>query len=76
MSFSFDSQPVDLPCPKCGHKSKQSIGWLKANDSMTCPGCGARFNLDKTNFDQPIRQVERKVNDAFAAIGRSWGKRR
>lgn len=27
---------IKIPCPACGQETKQSVGWLKSNDSFTC----------------------------------------
>lgn len=45
---------IDLPCPKCGHKTKETIAWIKANDKFACGGCGAEIALDR---DEIVRDL-------------------
>lgn len=60
MSF-FDSQSIEIPCPKCGAKHPKTIGWIKANDKIVC-GCGATLDLEKSQFVGELGKVEDELN--------------
>jgi len=50
-----ESHEVRFQCPKCGHDLKQTIGRLKANEHMTCPGCGIGINIDTNRLANASR---------------------
>ena len=35
----IDSNEIEFQCPSCGNDLKQTIGQLKAEKHMICPGC-------------------------------------
>ena len=46
---NFDNRSIEIPCPKCSHKVKKTIGWLKRNNKMICASCGVASVLE-ANF--------------------------
>jgi len=42
---NLDDREIAFECPKCGHEIRKTIGWLKANQGLTCAGCGATMEL-------------------------------
>ena len=60
----FENLTIPIPCPRCGHKTKKTGRWLKANKHFACPGCGIRINIDSSKFFSAEREVHRKL-DAF-----------
>lgn len=61
----FEDKSVSIPCPKCGHKTDQTIGWLKRHDHFTCSGCGSSIKLDSNQFRTGISDVENSIRDMF-----------
>ncbi len=46
---------IVFQCPECMHEMQQTVGWLKANHNITCPGCGTTIRL---NPDKLLESVE------------------
>jgi transcription elongation factor Elf1 len=42
MKNALDSATVELPCPHCGKKSRETIGALKTKTNITCRHCGKK----------------------------------
>ena len=73
-----ESHEVRFQCPKCGHDLKQTIGRLKANEHMTCPGCVWRNapTLPKAEQLKALRNAELHAHlaralDADPDLGRT-----
>src|ERR1700730_826043 len=43
----FDDAVLGFPCPQCAHKTKKTIAWIKANNSLSCEGCGGVIHLNR-----------------------------
>ncbi len=72
MAGLLDSAELQIPCEKCGRKTKKSIGWIKSHNRLTC-GCGAEIVLDASQFKTEIAKVERSLSSlqgAFKKLGR------
>jgi transcription initiation factor IIE alpha subunit len=54
----LDDKEIRFDCPKCGHKLRESIGWFKANNQVSCPGCGSIITLDTSNLVGELKKVE------------------
>lgn len=48
MPSFIDSAEIELPCEKCGRKTKKSIGWIKTHSKFTC-ACGVSFSTSALN---------------------------
>jgi len=64
----LDDASFVLECPKCGHKSEQMAGGLKAKPKFVCPGCGqpfdaAKFNRGITKADKAVGEPLREFDD-------------
>jgi transcription elongation factor Elf1 len=57
----IDAHEIRFQCPKCGHDLKQTIGRLKANERMTCPGCGVRINIDTDRLAKATEEIEKAL---------------
>lgn len=53
---------IRFQCPKCGHDLKQTIGRLKANDHMTCPGCGIGINIDTSRLAKAAEEIQKAID--------------
>ncbi len=69
MDNLIDNQEIEIPCSKCGCKTKKSIGWLKNNNYFICT-CGTKINLDTSQFKDEIA----KVDSAFAELQKTLKK--
>ena len=71
----FENQEIGVPCPKCGHKTKKTVGWLKSNDKLTCGGCGSDLIVNSEELLAGIKEAEKAVAKFRKSIG-NIGKRR
>ena len=69
MSGTFDNQSISIPCPKCGHKTDKTVGWLKTNSQFACR-CGERVNVDASQFRREIAKADRALDDFRRQLGR------
>jgi len=57
-----DRATIDVPCPKCGHKTVQSIAWLKTNTQYTCV-CGGTVTLESEEFLRELDQIDKSIGN-------------
>ena len=70
----FETSKINIPCPECGHKTKKTISWLKANDVMVCGGCSKQITLDRKDLLAGLKKAEKILDDFKRSIGKI-GKR-
>jgi transcription elongation factor Elf1 len=46
MGESLEDKPLEFTCPRCGTKAIKTLGWLQANESVICAGCGNTIHLE------------------------------
>jgi peptide subunit release factor 1 (eRF1) len=68
MAISFDDEPLEITCPKCGKKIKKTVRWFKA-DGRKCPFCGLSF--ETTKFRRDMKEAEKLAEDALRDISKS-----
>lgn len=71
----FEKAEIGIPCPKCGHETKKSIGWIKAHDEFTCAGCGSVIALEKEKLLSGLKGIDKSLAKFRKTIG-GIGKRR
>lgn len=59
---------IQFQCPQCGHELEQTIGKLKSQDRMTCPGCGIRISIDATRLSNVVEEIRQAVEKVPAEI--------
>ncbi|SDG04699.1 hypothetical protein SAMN05216518_11855 [Bacteroidales bacterium KHT7] len=52
-----------MPCPRCGSYIPTSIQQILFSNSLCCPLCGLRLNIDKTKSYKALK-ILAKVNEA------------
>lgn len=70
----FEKAEIGIPCPKCGHKTDKTIAWIKANDEVTCGGCGSTIHLERENLLAGLDKVDKSIAKFRKSLGR-LGKR-
>jgi len=55
-----ESATIDIPCPKCQHKTTKSIGWLKANSQFTCE-CGVVVVLQHEELLEGLAEIDARI---------------
>lgn len=61
---------IDLPCPHCGHKTKQEIGRLERNPTITCTSCHKAFKVEGSQ----LRAATKKIDASIAELKRKFGQ--
>jgi len=56
-----DSDEIEFQCPSCGNDLKQTIGQLKAENHMICPGCGIGINIDTDRFANAAEEIQKAI---------------
>jgi transcription elongation factor Elf1 len=59
---------VPISCPGCGHQITTTLAEIDAKDHLTCGGCGARVNLEKSGFTSEMDKVRRSAADLDKAL--------
>jgi len=49
---------IVFQCPECSHQMRQTLGWLKANANITCPGCGTTIRLNPDKLVESVEAIE------------------
>ncbi len=70
MKSALDAQTIDIPCPHCGHKLRQTIGQLKTKSSLACSACKGTFDVDATDLRLKVAGVEKQLADFARKISR------
>jgi hypothetical protein len=60
MTSIFDDTEIAIPCKSCGHETKKSVRWMKANRQFTCR-CGTVINLHTDELLREIAKVEAEI---------------
>lgn len=74
MARLLDNQTIDIDCPACGHKSRKTVGWLKAHRDFAC-ACGQTIHIEADQFRREIAKVDKAVDDLLRKLD-GFGKRR
>jgi predicted RNA-binding Zn-ribbon protein involved in translation (DUF1610 family) len=56
-----DAHEIRFQCPNCGSDLVQTIGRLKANEHMTCPGCGIGINIDTNRLAKATEEIQKAI---------------
>jgi predicted RNA-binding Zn-ribbon protein involved in translation (DUF1610 family) len=56
-----ESHEVRFQCPNCGNDLRQTIGQIKANKHMTCPGCGVGINIDTNRLAMASEEIRKSI---------------
>ncbi len=57
-----ESHEIRFQCPKCGRDLKQTIRRLKANEHMTCQGCGIGINIDTNRLAKATEEIHKAID--------------
>jgi hypothetical protein len=66
----FESVPIDLPCPVCGHAHRKPLEWFHNRESMVCEGCGVLIALDQRESRRALKQLEETWRSVVQTIGK------
>jgi len=60
---------VNIPCPKCGNKTEQTIATLELSPRLRCPTCLVLFRVDFKKIMQRIKEAEAKIDNQKRRMG-------
>jgi predicted RNA-binding Zn-ribbon protein involved in translation (DUF1610 family) len=64
----IDSNEIGFQCPNCGNDLKQTIGQIKAEKHMTCPGCGIGINIDTDRLANAAEEIQKAIEKSPSEI--------
>lgn len=67
----FESKQITLSCPKCGHKSQETLGRLQDNPRLVCRKCGVTIAVDADDFRRIVSGAEREIDNIIDSIKKS-----
>lgn len=65
----FEKAEIPITCGHCGRQTKKTVSWLNSNRTLHC-GCGARIDIDASQFSREMKKVEKAVDDFKRSIKR------
>ena len=72
MASIFDNTPIQIPCPKCGHKTSMTIGQAKKNPEFVCQ-CGTTVVLESSGLRSGVSSADKALEDFKRSLKR-FGK--
>jgi predicted RNA-binding Zn-ribbon protein involved in translation (DUF1610 family) len=58
---SVEKHEIWFQCPNCGQDLHQTIGRLKANEHMSCSGCGIGINVDTNRLAKATEEIQKAI---------------
>ena len=59
MPYDIDpSALVNLPCPRCGEKTAQSVATIQTSPRLRCAACGAMFAVNARKVMEKLQAAE------------------
>lgn len=64
----IDPKEADVICPQCEHKVLEHMGRLRADPKVTCPACHSQINLDLSQFEARVNEVQDKLHELRESV--------
>jgi transcription elongation factor Elf1 len=64
----ISAHQIVFECPHCTYQMRQTLGWLKANRNITCPGCGTTIRLNPDKLVESVEAMEQTFERRPRAI--------
>jgi transcription elongation factor Elf1 len=65
----ISSHQIVFECPGCTHQMRQTVGWLKLNAVITCPGCRTTIRLNPKKLVESVEAMDQAFERPPRAIG-------
>ena len=52
---------VNIPCPRCGKKTPQTVATIQSSPRLRCPACDTMFAVNAGKVMDKIREVEEQA---------------
>jgi transcription elongation factor Elf1 len=59
---------IAFQCRECTHQMRQTVGWLKVNTVIVCPGCGSTIRLNADKLVESVKAMEQAFERQPRAI--------
>lgn len=53
---------VNIPCPKCGEKTPQTVATLETSPRIRCEACGSLFGINFTKIAKKLEEAQAKMD--------------
>lgn len=67
--FGLDREEINIDC-ECGATIASSTGEIRRSPTLGCPSCGVPIQVDGSDFDRRLRNVDRAFDNMDRAIRR------
>ena len=62
MPYNIDPTAlVNLPCPRCGEKTAETVATIQTSPRLRCPACGAMFAVNAQKVMEKLRAFEEQA---------------
>ncbi len=52
---------VNIPCPRCGEKTAQSVAAIESSPRLRCEACGAMFAVNARKVMEKLRAAQEQA---------------
>ena len=70
MKLNLDSQAITLTCPACQKKFSETIGRLKRNPTIPCPGCREPITIKADQLRRALDSAQKSLDKLAASFGK------
>jgi hypothetical protein len=67
--LDLNREKIDLDCD-CGATVTSTVGAIRRSPTLACPKCGATIQVDGSNLNRGVRNVDRAFGEMDGAIRR------
>ena len=60
---------VNVPCPKCGDKTPQTVATIQSSPRLRCPSCGVLFTVNATKVMAKLKEAQAKAEQSQRRSG-------
>jgi uncharacterized Zn finger protein len=53
---------VNIPCPKCGEKTPQTVAAIETSPRIRCSACGVLFGVNAARIMKKIEEAQAKID--------------
>jgi|HubBroStandDraft_5_1064220.scaffolds.fasta_scaffold104767_3 hypothetical protein len=57
----FSDEAYEIPCPECGRRFAEKVGYLKTGPDLCCPSCKSTFRYKPDSFKSAADGMEDRI---------------
>lgn len=69
---TLDAQKIELDCPHCSHKVRETLGRLRKSPTLVCPKCRGSITVDGADLDKQLRGVDKQLGNFSRRISKTF----